>query len=171
MGNFALLVLMLAPPPAERPPELERPGVIREGAPYGYIAPLHGDDRRVVPLQFQTTVQGSCDDASLTLRINQVETAPAARTLKATVTRFSVRDGDTVVTTDPNVLRDLRGHSVVAARPDCEWPVLGLEMILASHDDEPRLIRRVLQFKDGEVSYFFQEPLDSMDRVRWAVPR
>ena len=103
--------------------------------------------------------------------MQQVETRPAAGTLKASVTRFAVRDGGDVVTTDPDALGSLRGYSVVSAVPYCAWPVLGLEMILASHDDEPQLIRRSLQFKDGEVSYFFQEPLDSMERVRWAVPR
>lgn len=172
MDSILLMIYSsLLPPEGQRAAPTDNPDVVRYGVPHGYSRALGGVGKGVGSLSYSTKVEGSCGDAGLTLHVQHVETQPAERTTKASVTRFAVRDGGAVVTTDVSVIGALDGYSLVAARPDCQWPVLGLELLIASHEDEPQLVRRYLQFKGGEVSYFLQEPLDSMDRVRWAVPR
>ena len=144
--------------------------IVREGK-ISVDIPTTGGDLSTNVLSYEHQIRGACGQMSIFFKSQQRQKSSARKVFSSVPTTLVVRRNNDVLLSDPRVLRPFDDSSIVGVRPTCDNDVLGLELILSNHDDEPQLVRRFVQFKDGEVSYFFQEPLDSMERVRWAVPR
>ena len=156
LSTFAAAFMLFHP---VEPPRFAQGQPAVDIAPTG---PLHDAPR----LSFGTAIRAECGASALLLEIYQTEENPYSGDRSATVPLFTLRRGGRVAMTDASFIGSLEGWSVVSIMPSCDGDdVPGLEMLLSSHEDGT-LLRRYWQFEGGAVSFFLQEELTSMDRVR-----
>ena len=144
---------------------------VEEGAPVVDLGT--SSDRPVggAVVAYETEVRATCGSNTLVARFQQREPRPRAGYFKTVPTRLVVRQDGEIVYDDPSGLRDMSGASLVSVRPTCQRNVLGLEILLAPHENTDDLVWQTYQFAEEEVAYFRQETVSVGSRLRWALPR